>query len=170
MLHNDIITTYLTEERIESTFFMIVGLITIALAFIFLGIIKYSFFKGMAIPLLVLGIIELSAGAISYNQLQKYSNNIPLLKKNNTEEVQAEELKRMQIVLKNYAIYRWIELFLICIGLLLFIRFNKSPQTFWKGFGLGLLIQASILFALHLLTEQTGKMYIEQLINYQPRI
>ncbi|MCF8422938.1 MAG: hypothetical protein K9H41_01205 [Bacteroidia bacterium] len=170
MLHNDIITTYLTEERIESTFFMIVGLITIALAFIFLGIIKYSFFKGMAIPLLVLGIIELSAGAISYNQSQKYSNNIQLLKKYNTEEVQAEELKRMQIILKNYTIYSWIELLLICIGLLLFIRFNKSPQTFWKGFGLGLLIQAIILFALHLLTEQTGKMYIEQLINYQPRI
>ena len=157
--------TYLTEERIENTFFMIVGLITIALAFIFLGIIKYSFFKGMAIPLLVLGIIELSAGAISYNQSQKYSNNIQLLKINNTEEVQAEELKRMQIILKNYTIYSWIELLLICIGLLLFIRFNKSPQTFWKGFGLGLLIQASILFALHLLTEQTGKMYIEQLIN-----
>lgn len=170
MLHNNIITTYLTEERIENTFFMIVGLITIALAFIFLGIIKYSFFKGMAIPLLVLGIIELSAGAISYNQSQKYSNNIQLLKINNTEEVQAEELKRMQIVLKNYTIYRWIELLLICIGLLLFIRFNKSPQTFWKGFGLGLLIQASILFALHLLTEQTGKMYIEQLINYRPHI
>ena len=70
MLHNDIITTYLTEETIENAFFMIVGLITIALAFIFLGIIKYSFFKGMAIPLLVLGIIELSAGAISYNQSQ----------------------------------------------------------------------------------------------------
>ena len=170
MLHNDIISTYLTEERIENTFFLIVGLITIALAFIFLGIIKYSFFKGLAIPLLVLGIIELSAGAISYNQSQNYSNNIPFLKKNNTKEVQAEELKRMQIVLKNYAIYRWIELFLICIGLLLFIRFNKSPQTFWKGFGLGLLIQASILFALHLLSEQTGKMYIEQLINYQPHI
>jgi hypothetical protein len=170
VLHNDIITTYLTEERIENTFFMIVGIITIALAFIFLGIIKYSFFKGMAIPLLVLGIIELSAGAISYNQSQKYSNNIPLLKKNNTEEVQAEELKRMQIVLKNYTIYRWIELFLICIGLLFFIRFNKSPQTFWKGFGLGLLIQVSILFALHLLSQQTGKMYIEQLINYQTHI
>jgi glucan phosphoethanolaminetransferase (alkaline phosphatase superfamily) len=170
MLHNDFITTYLTEVRIENTFFLIVGLITIALAFIFLGIIKYSFFKGMAIPLLVLGIIELSAGAISYNQSQKYSNNIQLLKKYNTEEVQAEELKRMQIILKNYTIYSWIELLLICIGLLLFIRFNKSPQTFWKGFGLGLLIQAIILFALHLLTEQTGKMYIEQLTNYQPRI
>ena len=71
----------------------------------------------------------------------------------------------MQIVLKNYANYKWIELILLLIGIALFILFNKSPQTFWKGLGLGLLLQASILLALHLLSEQSGKMYVEQLIN-----
>ena len=61
------IHTYFTEERIESLFFIIIGSIAIALALIFLGIIKYSFFKGLAFPLLFIGIIQIIIGFNIYN-------------------------------------------------------------------------------------------------------
>jgi hypothetical protein len=165
MPHNDIITSYFTEEKLQSAIFIIIGVIAILFALIFLWLIKYSFFKGMAIPLFFIGMMQVSAGIITYNQSQKYSAKMELLLSNKPEEVKSEELKRMQIVLKNYANYKLTELILLLIGIALFILFNKSPQTFWKGLGLGLLLQASVLLALHLLSEQSGKMYVEQLIN-----
>jgi hypothetical protein len=44
--------SYFKQEQIESLIFIILGILSICLALIFLGIIKYSFFKGMAVPLL----------------------------------------------------------------------------------------------------------------------
>ena len=37
--------------------------------------------------------------------------------------------------------FTWIAAAALSIGLLLFIAFFKSSQTFWKGIGLGLIIQ-----------------------------
>lgn len=165
MPHNDIITSYFTEEKLQSAIFIIIGVIAILCALVFLWLIKYSFFKGMAIPLILIGMIQISAGTIAYHQSQKYSTKMELLLSNKPEEVKSEELKRMQIVLKNYANYKLIELIVLLTGIALFILFYKSPQTFWKGFGLGLVIYACILFALHSMSEQSGKMYVEQLIN-----
>ena len=87
-MHADFITTYFTEEKIESLFFIIISIITIALALIFLFLIKYSFFKGMAIPLLAFGIIELSAGAIVLTQSAKDLTRIEQIIKNEPQLIQ----------------------------------------------------------------------------------
>ncbi len=160
----DFITTYFTEEKIESLFFIIISIITIALALIFLFLIKYSFFKGMAIPLLAFGIIELSAGAIVLTQSAKDLTRIEQIIKNEPQLIQSQELPKMEFIIKNFVIYKWIEIILIITGVVLFIMFYKSSQTFWKGFGLGLLMQASIMLSLNILAQQRLQIYILQLI------
>lgn len=162
-MHADYVTTYFTEEKIENLFFIIIGIITIALALIFLLLIKYSFFKGMAIPLLAIGIMELSVGTFFFNNSVHEIAQVEHMLKNKSQLLQTHELHRMELVLKNCTIYKFIEIFLISIGVILFIVFYKSSQIFWKGFGLGLLIQAGLMLYLNMLSQQRLHLYIMHL-------
>ena len=61
--------------------------------------------------------------------------------------------------MKNFIIYRWVEIGLIVLGMLL-LFFGQS-QSIWKGLGLGLMIQSSIMLFLDYFAEVRGKEYIE---------
>lgn len=160
------ITTYFTEEKIESLFFIIIGIISISLAFIFWFIIKYSFYNGFAFPLLLVGLIQLVVGTTVYIRSPKDIIRVEKIIKNEPQKIQTEELPRMEIVMKSFSIYKWIEITLILLGLVLFILFYNSPQTFWKGLGLGLLIQASLMLTLDFVAEKRGQTYVQQLSNF----
>ena len=157
------IEAYFIEERIENLFFIIIGTLAILFSFIFLAIIKYSFFKGMAIPLLVVGIIQLGVGISVYNRSFKDIERVTHFIKQEPQKIQTEELPRMEKVMKNFTIYKWIEIIIIVSAIILFIAFYSSPQTFWKGLALGLLMQAGITLSLDLLAEKRGQIYIEKL-------
>lgn len=159
------IHTYFTEERIESLFFIIIGSIAITLALIFLGIIKYSFFKGLAFPLLFIGIIQIIVGFNIYNRSPKDIIRVEQTVKTNKMQLQTTEIPRMKTVIKNFAIYKWIEIILIITSIFLITRFYKSPQTFWKGLGLGLLIQACLMLFLDFMAEHRAEMYLQFLLK-----
>lgn len=161
----DFITTYFTEEKIESLFFIIIGFVAIALALFFLWIIKYSFFKGMAIPFLLIGSIQLSIGYTIYKRSPDDIYRVEQILKSNHIDLKSTEILRMKSVIQNFTIYKWIEIALIVSGLALIILFHKSPQPFWKGLGLGLLIQASLLLCLDLLATQRAEKYFQILIT-----
>lgn len=160
---NYFIESYFVEERIESLFFIIIGLIAILLACFFLLIIKYSFFKGMGISLLVIGIIQLAVGATVYKRSLGDITRVSNYVKYDPQKVKIVELPRIEKVIENFSIYKCIEIILMVCGIYLYIRFNSSPQTFWKGLALGLLIQASITLSLDIIAEKRATFYREQL-------
>lgn len=157
------VTTYFTEEKIESLFFIIVGVMTISLAFIFWFIIKYSFYTGSAFPFLLIGLIQLIVGTTVYIRSPKDIVKVEHIIKHEPQKIQTEELPRMETVMKSFTIYKWIEITLILIGVVLFMSFYNSSQTFWKGLGLGLIIQASIMLTLDIVAEKRGRTYIQHL-------
>jgi hypothetical protein len=157
------VDVYFTEERIESLFFIIIGSITLLLSVFFLFIIKYSFFKGMSIPLLMIGLIQLTVGISVYNRSLKDIERVTYFINYKPEKIQTEELPRMEKVMNNFTIYKWIEVILIVASIILLIIFYSSPQTYWKGLALGLLIQAGIMLSLDVLAEKRGKNYMEKL-------
>jgi hypothetical protein len=63
--------------------------------------------------------------------------------------------------MKNFAIYKWVEIALILVGIIMFFYFK--PMTIWKGVGLGLFIQASFMLLLDFFAESRGKTYLEYL-------
>jgi uncharacterized membrane protein len=159
------VTTYFTEEKIESLFFIIIGIIAVFLALIFLFLIKYSFYKGLAFPLLLIGLIQLIVGTTVYFRSPKDIIKVEQIIKNEPQRIQTEELPRMETVMQNFSIYKIIELLLILTGCILFVFFHNSPQTFWKGLGLGLIMQACIMLTLDIAAEKRGKNYIQHLSN-----
>jgi hypothetical protein len=164
--HN-FVTIYFTEEKIESLFFIIVGITSILLSLIFWFIIKYSFYNGLAFPFLLIGLIQLIVGTTVYIRSPKDIIKVENIVKYEPQKIQTEELPRMEIVMKYFTIYKWIEIALILTGIVLFILFYNSPQTFWKGLGLGLLIQASLMLSLDFVAEKRGKTYIQNISNFK---
>lgn len=158
---------YFIAEKQESLLFLIVGIAAIILAVVFFFFIKTnpSFYKGAAIPLLAIGLIQCVVGYTVYARTDKQKTDIaynigvePALY---TKQV---ELPRMKTVMKSFVIYRWVEIAFIITGLVLIFLYKSNPdKTFWYGFGVALAIQAVIMLGADYFAEQRGGVYTKEL-------
>ncbi len=169
MLQPDLnfIYKYFTGEKQESHLFLIIGIGAIILGVLFLFFIRTnpSFFKGAAIPLLAIGIIQAVVGytvfARSDKQKTDIAYNIGMEPVTYTKQV---ELPRMEKVMKNFIIYRWVEIAFIIIGLVLvFLYRSNTDKAFWYGLGLTLTIQAAIMLGADYFAEKRGEVYTKEL-------
>jgi hypothetical protein len=164
---------YFIAEKQESLLFLIIGIVAILLAVVFWFFIKSnpSFFKGAAIPLLAIGLIQIVVGYTVYSRTDKQKKDIAYnIGIEPVSFVKQTELPRMKTVMKNFVIYRWVEIALALTGIGLFVFFFNtaacfagSQTTFWKGFGLTLAIQAIIMLGADYFAESRGKVYTEEL-------
>ena len=164
------VTTYFTEEKIESLFFIISGIISVCLALIFWFIIKYSFYNGLAFPFMLVGLMQIIVGTTVYIRSPKDIIKVEQFIRHEPQKIQTEELPRMEVVMKSFTFYKWIEIILMLTGIILYILFFNSSQTFWKGLGLGLLIQASLMLTLDIVAEKRGRIYIQSLTIFKEKI
>ena len=164
---------YFIAEKQESLLFLVIGIVAILLAIIFWFFIKSnpSFFKGAAIPILAIGLIQMVVGYTVYSRTDKQKKDIAYnIGIEPVSFVKQTELPRMKTVMKNFVIYRWVEIALALIGIGLFVFFFNtaacfagSQAAFWKGFGLALAIQAIIMLGADYFAEKRGKVYAEEL-------
>ena len=158
---------YFTAEKQESLLFLIVGIIAVILAVVFWFFIKSNpnFFKGAAIPLLAIGLIQMVVGYSVYSRTDKQKADIAYnIGMEPVNYVKQTELPRMKTVMKNFVIYRWVEIAFIITGLVLIFLFRlNADKTFWYGFGIALAIQAVIMLGADYFAEQRGKVYTNEL-------
>jgi hypothetical protein len=151
--------TYFSEEKIQNLFCMILGCLSLILALIFLFIIKYSFYKGMAVPLLLFGILQVTIGTIFFTSNTKILAWAHIVIKQKPVGIETREFMRMQNSLQNIQLHQSIEIVLVLTGLFLYLKFYKSSLTFWKGVGLGLLLLSSITLGLDIIAEKRAEEY-----------
>ena len=158
---------YFIGEKQESLLFLFIGIAAILLAVLFFFFIKTnpSFFKGAAIPLVVIGLIQLTVGYTVYARSDKQRMDIAYnAGVEPVQYTQHQELPRMKTVMKNFVIYRYVEIVLAVMGIGLFIYFrNNTAQQYWKGAGLTLAIQALLMLGADYFAEQRGKVYSKAL-------
>jgi hypothetical protein len=65
----------------------------------------------------------------------------------------------MELVMKNFEMYRWVEISLLILGIVFFLFFQQ--QSIWKGVGLGLSIQAGFMLLLDFFAESRGSEYLD---------
>lgn len=160
---------YFIAEKQESLLFLIVGIVALLLAVVFWFFIKSnpSFFKGAAIPLLAIGLIQLVVGYTVYSRTDKQKTDVAYnLGMEPVNYVKQTEQPRMKTVMKNFVIYRWVEIAFIITGLVLIFLFRSNPdKSFWYGFGVALAIQAIIMLGADYFAEKRGKVYTAELEN-----
>jgi len=163
---------YFSGEKQESLLFLIVGIVAILLAVTFCFFIKTnpSFYKGAAIPLLAIGLIQMVVGYSVYSRTDKQQKDIAYnMGMEPVNYIKHTELPRMKTVMKNFVIYRWVEIAVIITGLILIFLFRlKTDKTFWYGFGVALAIQAVIMLSADYFAEKRGEIYTNELQKILP--
>ncbi len=155
----DQISKYFNAEKHESVLFVIIGCIAIVLACYFFMKVKLPFYTGMAYPFMLIGIVQITVGSTVYVRSPKDILRVNQIAQTHKQKIQTEEIPRMNLVMKNFTIYKWIEVAFIVVGVILFIFFQ--PTTFWKGVGLGMMVQGLFMLVLDFFAESRGNTYLE---------
>ena len=100
---------YFIGEKQESLLFLIIGIAAVLAAIVLFFFIKTSpsLYKGMAIPLFAIGLIQLVVGYTVYARSDKQRMDVAYLLGTEPQQyAKNTELPRMEKVMKNFVIYR----------------------------------------------------------------
>lgn len=147
--------------------FLIIGIIAIGLAVYFFFIHKGSLQKGLAIPLLLIGLIQSVVGYTVYARSDKQRVDTIYAYDMNPGKLKQEELPRMQVVNKKFVTYRWIEIALLITGVVLIFLFRNQPdKSFLYGVGIALAIQSALMLGADYFAESRAKVYTQGLAQW----
>ena len=156
------IEKYFIAEKQESLLFLIIGIAAVVASLIFFFAIKTSFYKGTAIPLLIVGLLLGIVGYTVYKRSDGDRLRNVYAYDMNPSELKQKELPRMRAVMKNFVRYRYTEILLFLSGAGLYIYFTRNASNaFWRGLGLGLAVMALLVLFADYFAEKRGKQYIE---------
>ncbi len=158
------ISEYFNSEKFESLFFIGVGILAITLGIYYWLVIKEPFYNGNATALMLVALVQLTVGISVYFRSPKDIIRVENTIKNDVYKIKTEEIPRMNVVMKNFIIYRYVEIALIILGLIMFFYFPSV--SFWKGLGVGLFIQASLMLSLDYFAEKRGATYLQHLTTF----
>jgi uncharacterized membrane protein HdeD (DUF308 family) len=155
------IEKYFIAEKQESILFILIGITGILTAIVFLVLFKKSFYTGAALPAALIGLLMLVVGITIYRRSDEDRKRNVYAYDLNPTELRVKELPRMEKVMKNFLVYRYTEIFLLTVGVVLYIYFIRDWRyDFWRGLGLSLAIMAALALTADYFAEQRGKKYL----------
>jgi hypothetical protein len=160
MLTKTDIEKYFMAEKQIGLIFFIIGIVAVALAIVCYFVLRTSFYKGAAIPLLLIGSIQLIIGLAVFQRSDGDRKRNVYAFDMDPQQLKEKELPRMQKVTNSFIIYKSVELLLIVAALVLIIVYrNKPDKAFWVGLGIALLIQALLMLGADHFAEKRAKKY-----------
>jgi hypothetical protein len=149
-------TDYFAGEKQESLLFIAVGLIAICIAtWLWTNGHRLRF---MAVPLVTVALMQLVVGGTVYLRTESQMQGLMAQSQSAPAQFKQDEVSRMQTVMKNFNIYKTIEMILLVlgVGLIAFLqRFDVAA-----GIGAGLVLQAAFTLALDMFAEARGQDYL----------
>lgn len=166
------IEQYFAAEKQAGLIFLSFGVVAVIAALILLFVLKTPFYKGMAIPMIIVGLI---AGAIGFTIYKRsdddrirnvYAYDL------NPDELKQKEYPRMQKVMSSFRVIIIAEVIFLAAAVFLFFYFRSNDaQQMWSGVGAGLLVMAIVALLLDLSAQRRGAVYtkgLESFISKQP--
>lgn len=153
---------YFNAEKQESLLFIIIGITAIVAALLLFFYFKQGWGKGAAWPLLLVGLIQCVVGFSVYSRSDEQRKDIVYKMDMNTDALQKQEVPRMEKVMKNFVIYRYIEIVLLVVGLASFLFYRNQPEkAWWMGLGAALALQAGQMLLADGFAERRGSKYLK---------
>ncbi len=164
------IEKYFIAEKSESLLFLVLGVLAISLSIIFYSYLKTNFYKGAAVPLLLIGLIQAIVGYTVYARSDEQRIGMVYAYDMDPGKLKNEELPRMNKVNRDFVIYRWVETALLVTGIMLIVLYRSNPvRSFWLGLGITLAMQAAIGLGADYFAEKRAKIYSNQLEYFSQR-
>ena len=158
------IEKYFNAEKQESLLLLLIAVTAIIVAIVFLFFLKTNFYKGAAIPLLLIGLLLAVVGYTIYKRSDEDRKRNVYAYDMNPTQLKERELPRMKTVMKNFVIYRYTEIFLLLAGVALYIYFIRDiKHDFRRGFGLALAVMALLALAADFFAEKRATAYTKGL-------
>jgi small-conductance mechanosensitive channel len=150
---------YFTAEKQESLLFIAVGLIAVAVG-LWLWMNGHRL-RSMAFPLIAIAAIQIVVGSSVYLRTDAQVATLSAQLETAADAARAAEDVRMAKVMKNFGLYKIIEIVLLTIGVLLVLFLRQSDLA--VGIGAGLILQSSFMLALDMFAELRAEEYIAAL-------
>ncbi len=154
MINN--LSSYFSAEKLESLIFIAAGLLAIGLsAWLWMNGHRL---KSMAYPLVVIALMQIVVGGSVYLRTDSQVSALSAQLKLNPAALKAEETTRMQTVMRNFSIYKAVEMLLLIVGVGMIAFLQRHDMA--AGIGVGLVLQAAFTLTLDLFAEARGADYL----------
>ena len=150
------IDSYFQAERAESLLFAAFGVLAIGTSLYLLWRYGDAMSKGLAIPLILVGLIQIAVGSSVYLRTPAQVVTLKAQVVQDPARFKSEETARMGPVMANFKTYKLIEVAFILIGLAVTLLVS---QPFVLGIGMGMLIQGALMLPADITAEQRGTVY-----------
>jgi hypothetical protein len=157
----EFVQNYFQAEVIESIVIVALGSCAVLFSLYCWFIISNAFVKGLAIPLILGGLIQLMVGVTIFLRSEKDAERVENFLVLEPQEIINQEIPRMERVMRNVKVYRYAEFALMLAGIAFMIARRKSETI--RGIGLGLVIQASAMLVADHIAERRGEIYLKEL-------
>ena len=149
-------TGYFAGEKQESLLFIAVGLIAICVAtWLWTNGHRLRF---MAVPLVTISLMQLVVGTTVYLRTESQVQSLIAQSQSAPAQFKQDEVSRMQTVMKNFNIYKAIEMVLLVLGVCLIGFLQRFDVA--AGIGAGFVLQAAFTLALDMFAEARGQDYL----------
>ena len=141
--------------------FIAIGIIAFAAGIYFLFSFKKPFYTGIAWPLIIIAVIQIFVGGAVFIRSPKDIARVEIMFSTKHHALATEEIPRMEMVMKNFAVYRWVEIALAAVGVILIL--TQIFGSMGKGIGTGLLIQSLLMLVADYFAMKRGQVYLDWL-------
>lgn len=154
----DFIHSYFLAEKQESLVFVAFGLLTIGFASYALVRWGGTFYRGFAAPAILIGVIQLVVGGSVYARTDRQAADLAALHARDPGAFVAQERPRMATVMRNFAIYKVVEVACILVGVALLLL--APSRELWLGVGAAMLLQGALMLTADAFAERRGRQYV----------
>jgi hypothetical protein len=152
-------SSYFHAEKQESSIFIAVGLVAIGIgAWLWMNGHRL---KSMAYPLVAIALVQIVVGGSVYLRTDTQLSALSVQFRANPAALKTAETSRMKTVLKNFSIYKTIEMVLLVVGVGMIAFLQRYDIA--AGIGVGLVLQAAFTLALDIFAEARGADYLSAL-------
>jgi hypothetical protein len=161
------IEQYFAAEKQAGLIFLSFGIVAVIAALIFLFVLKTPFYKGAAIPMIIVGLIAGGIGFTIYKRSDDDRIRNVYAYDLNPDDLKQKEYPRMQKVMKSFGVIIIAEVVILAVAVFLFFYFRSNEaQQMWSGIGAGLLIMCIVALALDISAQKRGDVYTKGLERF----
>jgi hypothetical protein len=155
------IAAYFTAEKRESALFIVAGITALVVSVALFR--NGGAYRGMIIPLALVGVIQLVVGTTVYMRTDAQLAAVQARVRETPAAARLDETARMEKVMAAFRLYKVIEILVLAGGILLTFAFPAGSA--WYAAGIGCIIQGSLMLVLDLFAEARGLAYLATLAS-----